>query len=452
MTSEIRFTTSADGTRIAYATFGSGPPLVEVPRWAQTIEWNDRDEEFGRFYEKLGAFRQVIIVERRGTGASQREVRDFSLDAHLADIDAVVAHARLDEFDLLGSGDGAAVSIAYSARNPDKVRQLVLFAAYGKYGSETQLAEATRRGVVTTAEAGLSFSEFVRHNWPTACRYIADTFFPNEPVATRKDIARWWCEWVSAEAAYKYLLFAWMVDVRHLLAEVECPTLVLHRHNDETGHFEVMGKEVAAGIPDSRFVPIPGDVGVHQYQHDQIVAEMRKFLGADESQKTPQGPFRTVLFTDLVGHTEMLSRLGDERGRAVLREHETITRNVLKMYGGTEVKTMGDGFMASFGSVTKAVECAIALQRAFAEREGEPLSVRVGLNAGEPIEEDGDLFGATVILASRIAAKAEGGEILVADTVRGLCSGKGFLFADRGDFVAKGFEEPVRVYEVKWRE
>ena len=166
----------------------------------------------------------------------------------------------------------------------------------------------------------------------------------------------------------------------------------------------------------------------------------------------PASAFRTILFTDLVGHTEMMSRLGDERGRAVLREHERITRNVLKAHGGTEVKTMGDGFMASFGSVTRAVECAIALQRAFAEREGEPLSVRVGLNAGEPIEEDGDLFGATVILASRIAAKAEGGEILVADTVRGLCCGKGFLFADRGEFVAKGFEEPVRVYEVRWRD
>jgi class 3 adenylate cyclase len=113
---------------------------------------------------------------------------------------------------------------------------------------------------------------------------------------------------------------------------------------------------------------------------------------------------------------------------------------------------MGDGFMASFGSVTKSVECAIALQRAFAERKGEPLSVRVGLNAGEPIEEEGDLFGATVILASRIAAKSEGGEILVSDNVRSLSAGKGFLFADRGEFVAKGFEDPVRVYEVRWRE
>ncbi|HEY5639292.1 MAG TPA: adenylate/guanylate cyclase domain-containing protein [Dehalococcoidia bacterium] len=156
--------------------------------------------------------------------------------------------------------------------------------------------------------------------------------------------------------------------------------------------------------------------------------------------------------SDLVGHTEMMSRLGDTKGREVLREHETTTRDVLKTHGGTEVKTMGDGFMASFGSVTKAVECAIALQRAFADREGEPLSVRVGLNAGEPIDEDGDLFGATVILASRIAAKAEGGEILVSDNVRSLSAGKGVLIGDRGEFNAKGIEEPVSVYEVSWRE
>src|SRR5262249_15668513 len=133
---------------------------------------------------------------------------------------------------------------------------------------------------------------------------------------------------------------------------------------------------------------------------------------------------RTVLFSDLVGHAQMMSRLGDERGRAVLREHERITREVLKAHGATEIKPLGAGFMASFGSVARAVESAIALQRAVAAREGETLAVRVGLNAGEPIEEEGDLFGATVILASRIAARAEGGEILVADTIRGLCSGK----------------------------
>jgi class 3 adenylate cyclase len=161
-----------------------------------------------------------------------------------------------------------------------------------------------------------------------------------------------------------------------------------------------------------------------------------------------------VLFTDLVGHTAMMQRLGDQKGRELRREHERITRETLKAHGGAEVKTMGDGFMASFTSVQKAVECAIGLQRAFDSRnnDGEPLSVRVGLNAGEPIEEDGDLFGSTVILAARVAAKAAGGEILVSDVVRGLCSGKGFLFADRGEHVMKGFEEPVKVHEVRWAE
>jgi class 3 adenylate cyclase len=162
----------------------------------------------------------------------------------------------------------------------------------------------------------------------------------------------------------------------------------------------------------------------------------------------------TVLFTDIVGHTEMMQRLGDAKGRDVLREHERITRETLKQHGGAEVKTMGDGFMASFGSVTQAMDCAIALQQAFARHTGtaaEPLHVRVGLNAGEPIAEEGDLFGSTVILASRIAARAQAGEILVSNVARELCAGKGFLFADRGETVLRGFEDPVRLYEVRWQ-
>jgi adenylate cyclase len=136
----------------------------------------------------------------------------------------------------------------------------------------------------------------------------------------------------------------------------------------------------------------------------------------------------------------------------VLREHERITRETLKRYGGVEVKTDGDSFMLSFASVANAVECAVALQRAFAAREGEPLKVRIGLNAGEPIEDEGDLFGATVILAARIKEKAGAGEILIPETVRGLLSGKGFAFADRGETLLKGFEDAVRLFEVRWQD
>jgi class 3 adenylate cyclase len=132
-----------------------------------------------------------------------------------------------------------------------------------------------------------------------------------------------------------------------------------------------------------------------------------------------------------------------------------MVREALKAHGGAEVKTMGDGFMASFTSATGALECAIAMQRAFAERNEsaeEPIIVRVGLNAGEPITEEKDLFGTAVNEAARITAAAKGGEILVANVIRELAKGKDFLFSDAGERQLKGFDEPVRLFEVRWRE
>ncbi len=116
---------------------------------------------------------------------------------------------------------------------------------------------------------------------------------------------------------------------------------------------------------------------------------------------------------------------------------------------------MGDGFMASFSSATKALECAITMQRAFAEHNAsaeEPIKVRVGLNAGEPIAEDEDLFGTAVNLAARICAQAEAGQILAPIVVRELAAGKQFMFADLGETELRGFEDPVRLYELRWRE
>jgi len=254
-------------------------------------------------------------------------------------------------------------------------------------------------------------------------------------------------------------------DAGSLLPLVKARTLVVHRI-DDPGFPLQAGQRIAAEIPNSQFVPLPGKESYYFLGDSRGLLRLAKRFLGDETANSEWlsieqdgRQVRTILFTDLVGHTEMMRRLGDEKGREVLREHERITREVLKAHGGTEVKTMGDGFMASFGSVTKAVECAVALQKAMEEhnrgdgaQHAAPLQVRIGLNAGEPIEEDGDLFGSTVILASRVAGKAEGGEILASLAVRELSSGKGFVFADRGEFVAKGFEDPVRVFEVRWRD
>jgi class 3 adenylate cyclase len=241
------------------------------------------------------------------------------------------------------------------------------------------------------------------------------------------------------------------VDVSELLPEIEVSTLVI-RDSSSVLSDPNAPKVFASTIPSARLVAVSGQIDAARAIIDFISTR-----DAKSNAPTPptSGGLRTVLFTDIVGHTEMMQRLGDVKGRDVLREHERITRETLKAHGGAEVKTMGDGFMASFGSVTSAMECAIALQQAFAahtESMPEPLHVRVGLNAGEPIEEDGDLFGATVILASRIAAKAGAGEILIPEPVRHLLSGKTFVFSDRGEHEMKGFDDAVRLYEVRWRE
>jgi len=254
-------------------------------------------------------------------------------------------------------------------------------------------------------------------------------------------------------------------DLTALLPAVQVPTLVVAL-DDAWIDMRDQWHRLATELPNAELRTAHGEtLGVFDFydEEDELVTVLNDFLGGGAPEGAPSivvpapppGGLRTILFTDIVGHTEMMQRLGDAKGRDVLREHERITRETLKAHGGAEVKTMGDGFMASFASVTKAMDCAIALQRAFAahtESMPEPLHVRVGLNAGEPIEEDGDLFGATVILASRIAAKAGAGEILVPDTVRGLLSGKGSVFGDRGEFVPKGFDEGVRLWDVRWTE
>jgi class 3 adenylate cyclase len=438
---QVRYCTASDGVRIAYTVTGSGPPLVNVTEPAVShveLEWSH--PVFGRMWPRLAERTTLIRFDERRTGLSDRETQP-ALPPYL-DLEGVVAKVGLGRFALVAAQSASPGAIMYAALNPERVTHLVLLDGIlrvtdllGTPQVQAMVAAAAADFTMATEAIGAAALGVGRDEVKDYGEYIRKCIGP---------------EFFDTARAVEY-------DASDFAPKVAAPTLVL-RHTGLQYVTMEMARELAAAIPDSTLTTVGGmwadDIeGVADRVLDFVLGGPEAETESDVPAATVSGPsVATVLFTDLVGHTEMMSRLGDERGREVLREHERITREVLAEHGGTEVKTMGDGFMASFGSVTKAVECAIALQRAFASHDGEPLSIRVGLNAGEPIEEDGDLFGATVILASRIAAKAEGGEILVADTVRGLCSGKGFLFSDRGEFVAKGFEEPVRVYEVRWRE
>jgi class 3 adenylate cyclase len=379
-------------------------------------------------------------------------VTDFSLAGHVLDLEAVVDTIGLEKFLLLGYTNGGPVAIAYAASHPERLSHLILHRTFSE-GSEFYASPMMQ-----------SFKELRHRDWMLYTETVASAVRNwSDPEAARES-ARALRKTVAQDTANAILDAAAEFDVRHVLGNVSVPTLVIQTREGPVGGVDV-AQRLAAGIPGARLTLVDGASGgvPDNQQLNDLSDLIMDFAGRgrpavpSDSGLEAGASIRSVLFTDLVGHTEMMQRLGDERGRDVLREHERITREVLQAHGGTEVKTMGDGFLASFGSVTRAVECAVALQKTVEEwnsgagaHHDAPLLVRCGLNAGEPIEEDGDLFGSTVILASRIAGRAEGGEILVADTVRGLCSGKGFLFADRGEFVAKGFDEAVRVSEVKW--
>jgi len=253
-------------------------------------------------------------------------------------------------------------------------------------------------------------------------------------------------------------------DVTPYLSRLTMPTLVMHRRDDNAVPFE-NGRQMAALIPNAQFVPLAGDA------HPPFVGDTAPLLDAvndllgDKRGQAAEAPagLQTILFTDMEGSTGLTQRLGDARAQELVRAHNTIVREALKAQGGSEIKHTGDGIMASFPLASSALECAVAIQRAFAERNagvgaglkpapttGEPIRVRIGLNAGEPVAEEADLFGTVVQLAARVCAHAKPGEIVVSDVVRQLAAGKGFLFADQGDVVLRGFEDPVRLYEVRW--
>jgi class 3 adenylate cyclase len=179
-------------------------------------------------------------------------------------------------------------------------------------------------------------------------------------------------------------------------------------------------------------------------------------VGSDSADTVVDSAFRAVMFTDLHESTAMTVALGDTKALHLLHVHNVMTRGALRNHGGREVKHLGDGIMASFASIPHAVDCAIAIQQAFAEYRARhidaPMRLRIGLSAGEPVEENRDLFGATVQLAARICSHAEPDQILVAESVIKHYPAQKSLFNAVGNFTPKGFQHPVPVYEVAWRD
>jgi class 3 adenylate cyclase len=455
MEPRIQYAKTADGVSIAFSTLGKGQPFVQTPVavcGVLQVEW--QIPEIRAWDERVAQKRMLVKYDSRCTGLSTRAAGDCSLDAMVRDLEAVVDRVEAPHFALMGTVNYGPVAIAYAARHPERVSHLVLWSTY---------ARATDMWTPQTE----SITQLVKSDWNAYTEAVCHYFAGWSTAETTRRLAEMMRKTVSPEEYLSLYLALAQADVVALLQEVRVPTLVIHRRQIPWLSVDA-ASYLASSIPGARLTMLEGASGAYAVEDSEaVLLAIDEFLGEGEEAagaKIPSG-LATILFTDVEGSAALTQRLGDAKARQLLREHERIVREALKAHGGTEVKTMGDGFMACFSSATRALECAIAMQRAFAQHNAallrqaqdahtEPVEVRIriGLNAGEPIAEDEDLFGTAVILAARVAAKAEGGEILASDVVRQLVAGKGFLFSDRGDVVLRGFEDPVRLYEVRWQE
>jgi len=449
MEPRIQYTQTTDGVSIAFWTLGDGMPLVQMPAFPLThihLEW--LIPEFRRWYERLMGTMQIVRYDARGAGLSERAVTDFSLDAQILDLVSVADHLALKRFALFAPGDQGMTAIAYAARHPERVSHLILWCAW-----------ARRSDVSPTPQIG-ALRALLDKDWDIYTETAARVSLGWAADEEARRFAAFLRECVTPEVLRQAVGALYEFDVTTFLPQVRCPTLVLHPRHIANPDVNVAAS-LAAKIPDARLVLLEGASPLWFTGDVQAVLRaIGEFLGQGEvtaagAEPTEASGFRTVLFTDVEGSTALTQRLGDAKARDLLREHERLVREALKAHGGSEVKTMGDGFMTSFSSATKALECAIAMQRAFAqhnESAPEPIRVRIGLNAGEPIAEGDDLYGTAVNLAARITAQGKGGEILASEAVRQIVAGKKFPFSDLGETALRGFEDRVHIYQVSWQE
>jgi class 3 adenylate cyclase len=442
----IRYVTTGDGVSIAYWTMGSGPPLVILPLatgFPPSI-WRAMDE-MSAFNDRLAERHTVIQLDHRGTGLSGNATPPAPMEDQVADIDAVVDELGFERFAIIGQEFSSPVAVKYAVQRPDRLSHLILWCGIPSWDEYIQSPQAQTLAVIREQGDWRTYTETVCQihlGWsePDVARRFAAIFRDSIDQET-------WLASMKSSAG---------LDVSDVLSLISTSTLVLARQD---GYYGIGGSQVlATAIPNARMVVLPGtSIAMWAGDVEAGCAEIDDFLfGQDRQRSALSGPgsIRLVLFTDVEASTALTDRFGDAKARDLLREHERLTRDALAANGGTEIKTMGDGFMASFTSASSALDAAIAMQRAIAdhfEATPTPIRIRIGINAGEPIAENDDLYGTAVIQAARIMSHANGGEILVSDTVRGLVAGKPYLFSQKGAFDLKGFEEPVRLFEVRWQ-
>ncbi len=438
MTPETRYARSGD-VHIAYQVFGEGElDLVIVPGFFTHLEMVWEHPPAARALGFMASFARVISFDRRGSGLSDPVAEAPTLEERMDDVRAVMDAAGSDRAALLGISEGASMSILFAATYPDRARALIC------WGGMARSTWAPDYPWAAPVEALLkSGAELITPYWGQGATIdVAAPSRADDPEC-RAFFAR------MERAAASPGMFASLVqmfldiDVREAARTVHVPTLVLHRRHDRLVNIR-HGRWLAENMPNARFVEIPGSDHNFFYEHPELIGgEIQEFLTGARDEPEPDRKLMTIVFTDIVDSTRRAAQAGDRDWRDLLEAHQATVRSTLGRFGGNEVKSMGDGFMATFDGPARAIRCARAILDASA---GQGLEVRAGVHTGECEVMEEDIGGIAVHIAARVGALAGPSEVLVSRTVKDLVAGSGLEFDERGTHELKGVPDAWQLY------
>ena len=414
---------------VAYQVFGNGPvDLVFVPGFVSHIENYWEHPDLAHWLRRLGRFARVVMFDKRGTGLSDAVPEVPSLDLRMDDVRAVMDAVGVQRAAQLGISEGGPLAALFAATYPQRCQALVL---YGSFARSSWITPEMLKGFLTYPDkawgSGLSLP-----TWAPSRK--------NDPA-----LQEWWGRFerlgASPGAAMAVVQMANQIDISDILSSIHVPTLVIHCTGDTLINVE-HGRFLAGHIPGARLLELPGEDHLF-FLHDRIGDAIEEFLTGSISAPESDRVLATVLFTDIVGSTAKAEQVGDQRWRNLLDAHHTIVRREFARCRGKEVKSLGDGFLATFDGPARAVRCACAVAEAMGPLD---IQVRSGLHTGEIEVTGGDVQGIAVHIAARVAALAGPREVLVSRTVKDLVAGSGLCFQERGKHKLKGVQELMDLY------
>ena len=441
----VAFARAQDGAYLAYQAFGDGPiDLVWQDDFFSIVdEWWDLPADRA-IYENMSGYARVILHDRRGTGCSSRSGGPANLETRVSDTLAVMDAAGARRPVVGGLMEGGASMALLAAMHPERVRSLVWIRPVPRplaspdypWGVQPDYVEreAGFMGQWGTEACARGFIELnadvMEGPWSTSS-YVAS-------------LARLMRRTCTPDVAEQLNRMWYESDVRGALSSIRVPTLLLVDREDRDLNLSTVGEHVASLIPGAvtePFVPMDDPTIAIPANGETI----RRFIGAERRPEALDSVLATVLFTDIVDSTKQSAVLGDREWTAVRRRHDDIVRAELVRHRGREIKTLGDGFLATFDGPARGVHCARAI--AVASREL-GIEIRAGLHTGEIELEGDDISGISVAIGARVGALAGPSEVLVSRTVKDLTAGSGFTFEDAGEHELKGVPDLWQLYRV----